>query len=177
LYVRKGTPLAPVTTGGAHERGLRAGTENVAGIVGFAEAMALAFAHAESEGRRLRELRDRLEERMRALVPGVRINGARAPRVANTSSMSFGGVDGESVVLGLDVAGICASTGSACSTGEPEPSHVLLAMGLAAREAQGTVRLSLGRGTTGEEIDAAVRALADTVARLRSISSVRDAEG
>ncbi len=170
LCVREGTALAPVTTGGGHERGLRAGTENVAGIVGLAEAAVLAFADAEAEGRRLQVLRDRLEDRVRSALPGVMVNGAGAPRVPNTSNLSFQGVDGESVVLGLDVRGICASTGSACSTGDPEPSHVLLAMGLSAREAQGSVRFSLGRETREEDIDVTARALVETVERLRRIS-------
>jgi cysteine desulfurase len=173
LYVRENTPLAPITTGGPHERGLRAGTENVAGIVGFAAAAALAFESAEAEGRRLRALRDRLERQVSSAVPGVKINGEGAPRVPNTSSLSFRDVDGESIVLGLDVEGICASTGSACSTGDPEPSHVLLAMGLSPREAQGSIRLSLGRETSEEDVDTTVRALTSTVARLRRISSVR----
>lgn len=171
LYVRAGTALAPIITGGGHEHGLRAGTEDVAGIVGLAEATALAFAGAEAEGRRLQVLRDRLEEQVCSAMPQVRINGAGAPRVPNTSNMTFTGVDGESIVLGLDVRGICVSTGSACSTGDPEPSHVLLAMGLSAREAQGSVRLSLGRETREEDIAAAVQALVDTVERLRRISS------
>jgi cysteine desulfurase len=175
LYVREGSPLASVTTGGAQEHGLRAGTENVAGIVGFAEAMALAFENAENEGGRLRALRDRLEREVTSAVRGVRINGARASRVPNTSSLSFEGIDGESIVLGLDVQGICVSTGSACSTGEPEPSHVLRAMGLSPRHAQGTGRVSLGHETREEHIDTTVRALVATVARLREISSVRGA--
>jgi cysteine desulfurase len=175
LYVREGTPLAPVTTGGPHERGLRAGTENVAAIVGFAEAAALAFESVEAEGRRLRALRDRLEQQVVSSVAEVKVNGAGAPRVPNTSSLGFRDVDGESVVLGLDVEGVCASTGSACSTGDPEPSHVLRAMGLSPREAQGSVRLSLGRETRPDDVDTAVRVLRDTVARLRRISSLRSA--
>jgi cysteine desulfurase len=177
LLVREGTPLAPVTTGGAQERGLRAGTEDVAGIVGLAEAMALACAGARAEGERLQALRDRLEARVTSALPGVRINGARAPRVANTSSLSFHGIDGESIVLGLDLRGICASTGSACSTGDPEPSHVLRAMGLTPREAQGTIRISLGRTTREEDVDALVRALGELVPRLRRISSVEGLAG
>jgi cysteine desulfurase len=173
LYVREGTPLAPVTTGGAQEYNLRAGTENVAAIVGLAEAVALALEDTEDEGGRLRTLRDRLELQVSSAVRAVRINGARSPRVPNTSSISFQDVDGESIVLGLDVQGICVSTGSACSTGDPEPSHVLRAMGLAPREAQGTIRLSLGRETREEDIDVTARALTETVARLRQISSVR----
>ncbi|MBN2491941.1 MAG: cysteine desulfurase [Planctomycetes bacterium] len=177
LYVRAGTPLVPVMTGGTQERGLRAGTENVAAIVGFAEAAAVAFAEAAAEGRRLAALRDRFEAEVVAAVAGVRISGARAPRVPNTSSLSFAGADGESIVLGLDLAGICVSTGSACSTGDAAPSHVLLAMGLSAHEAQGSIRVSLGRDTRQADIDATVRALAETVARLRHISSVRGETG
>jgi cysteine desulfurase len=173
LCVREGTPIAPVTTGGAHEHGLRAGTENVAAIAGFAEAATLAFEEAETEGRRLRALRDRLELQVGTAVEALRINGTRAERVPNTSSMSFRDVDGESIVLGLDVQGICVSTGSACSTGDPEPSHVLRAMGLSPRDAQGSIRLSLGRDTREEDIDVTARALADTVAQLRRISSVQ----
>lgn len=172
LYVRGGTPLTAVTTGGAHEHGLRAGTENVAGIVGFAEAMTLVLGSVDAEGRRLRALRDKLEDEVSTAIRDVRINGAGAPRVPNTSNMSFHGVDGESIVLGLDVRGICVSTGSACSTGDPEPSHVLLAMGLSAREAQGSIRVSLGRGTREEDIEPTVQALVETVERLRRVSSV-----
>jgi cysteine desulfurase len=174
LYIRDGTPLWPVTTGGGHERGLRAGTENVAGIVGFADAARTAFEGSECEGRRLRVLRDRLEAQVTSTIRKVRINGAHAHRVPNTSSMSFRGVDGESIVLGLDIRGICVSTGSACSTGDPEPSHVLLAMGLSAREAQGSIRISLGRETREEAVDATAHALAETIERLRRISSARD---
>lgn len=161
----------------AQERGLRAGTENVAAIVGFSEAVSLAFEGIDPEVRRLAEPRDRLEREVTSAIRAVRVNGAGAPRVPNTSSLSFDAVDGESIVLGLDMQGICVSTGSACSTGEPEPSHVLLAMGLTREQAQGTVRLSLGRGTREQDIDATVRALAETVARLRRISSVRDVGG
>lgn len=174
LCVREGTPLEPVVTGGAQERGLRAGTENVAGIVGLAEAVALALEGSAGEEDRLGALRDRLEREVVAGLRGVRVNGAGAPRVPNTSSLSFGGVDGESVVLGLDLLGICVSTGSACTTGDPEPSHVLLAMGVPPRLAQGTVRISLGQETTEEDVQAAARALVETVERLRRISSVRD---
>lgn len=171
LVVRNGTVLAPVITGGAHERGLRAGTENVPAIVGFAEAVTLAFEGLEARGQRLQTLRDRLEGGVRSAIRGVKVNGSGAARVPNTSNMSFQGVDGESVVLGLDLEGICVSTGSACSTGDPEPSHVLLAMGLSGREAQGSVRFSLGWETRQEDIDVTVPALVRTVERLRRISS------
>jgi len=172
LYVRKGTPLDPLLTGGPHEGNLRAGTENVAGIVGFSHALALAMESAESEYKRLQTLRDRLEARICAVLPKVRVNGASAPRVPNTSSLSFESVDGESIVFSLDLSGIYVSTGSACSTGDPEPSHVLLAMGLAPKEAQGSIRISLGKDNRDEDIEAVVQALATTVNRLRGISSV-----
>lgn len=173
LYLRDGTPLIPTTTGGAHEQGLRAGTENVAGIVGFAEAMKLALDTSETEGQRLRLLRDQLEEQLLSVIPKMQINGARAPRVPNTSNITFESIDGESIVLGMDLRGICVSTGSACSTGAPEPSHVLLAMGVSARDAQGSIRISLGRDTREADIDATVTALQTSVERLRSISSIQ----
>jgi cysteine desulfurase len=177
LYVRAGTPLTAVVTGGGQERGLRAGTENVAGIVGLATALTLAQEAIGSEGERLRALTERLEQAVLDAVPGVRVNGAGALRVPGTSSLSFADIDGESIVLGLDVQGICVSTGSACSTGDPEPSHVLRAMGLSPRDAQGTIRVSMGRETSGTDIDLTVRVLVETVARLRQISSVRGGAG
>lgn len=172
LVVRGGTPLSPVHTGGAHEHGLRAGTENVAAIVGFAEAVTLAFEESEAEARRQGALRDRLERLVTAGIPAVRVNGAGVERVSNTSNLSFAGIDGESIVLGLDVRGICVSTGSACSTGDPEPSHVLRAMGLSPREAQGSIRISLGRDTREEDIDSTAQALTEAISRLRAISSL-----
>jgi cysteine desulfurase len=171
LYVRNGTPLDAVTTGGAQERSLRSGTENVPGIVGFAKAATITIQGAEAEGQRLRALRDQLEREVTLAIRGVKLNGERTQRVPNTSSMSFQDVDGESIVLGLDIQGVCVSTGSACTTGDPEPSHVLRAMGLSWREAQGSIRLSLGRDTRKEDIDLAVQVLVKTVDRLRLISS------
>jgi len=145
--------------------------------VGFAQAVTLAFEGSEVEAHRLRLLRDQLERKVSSAIPRVKLNGADVLRVPNTSSMSFQGIDGESIVLGLDVRGICVSTGSACATGDPEPSHVLRAMGLPAHEAQGTIRLSLGRDTRAGDIDATVQVLADTVGRLRRISSVGSTVG
>jgi cysteine desulfurase len=172
LVVREGTPISSILTGGGHERGLRAGTENVAGIIGLAEAMKRICAHAKTENQRLERLRDRLESQVRSMVPNVTVNGAKATRLPNTSNLSFDFVDGESIALGLDMCGVCASTGSACSTGQSDPSHVLLAMGLTAQEAQGSVRFSLGYETREKDIDTAVEALVKTVKRLRSISSL-----
>jgi cysteine desulfurase len=175
LYVREGTPLDPLLTGGPHERSLRAGTENVVGIVGLSHALALAAESSGSEYQRLQNLRDKFEVQICAAVPGMKINGASSPRVPNTSSMSFESVDGESIILGLDLRGIYVSTGSACSTGDPEPSHVLLAMGLSPKEAQGSIRISLGKDTRDDDIDSVVVALADTIKRLRGISSMESA--
>jgi cysteine desulfurase len=172
LYIREGTPLDPLLTGGPHERSLRAGTENVAGIVGLSRALTLATESSESEYKRLQNLRDRFEAQICSAVPRVKINGASAPRVPNTSSLSFESVDGESIVLGLDLQGIYVSTGSACSTGDPEPSHVLLAMGLSPKEAQGSIRISLGKDTREEDIDTVAGVLAATVKKLRGISSI-----
>ena len=172
LYIRNGTPLIPMLTGGLHEHGLRAGTENIAGIIGLTEAMVLAINALDSESKRMHKLRDSLEQGIRLKVPRIRVNGASAARVPNTSNISFDSVDGESIVLGLDLKGICVSTGSACSTSDPEPSHVLLAMGLSAEKAQGSVRFSLGRDTQEEDIDFTIQALVETVGRLRAISSV-----
>ena len=172
LYVKRAVPLVPILTGGSHEHGLRAGTENVAGIVGLAEAVVLACETLEAEAGRLSVLRDRLETRICRQLDGVRVNGGRSPRVPNTSNLSFDRVDGESIVVAMDLEGICISTGSACSTGDPEPSHVLIAMGCSPAEAQGSVRISLGKDTTQDEIDLVVQALVDTVQRLREISSI-----
>jgi cysteine desulfurase len=172
LFVREKTQLAPVLTGGLQERGLRAGTENVAGIVGLALAFSLAVESSEEEQVRLEKLRNSLESRVCSIISGVKINGAEAPRIPNTTNLSFESVDGESIVLGLDLHGICISTGSACSTGEPEPSHVLLAMGLPPNQAQGSIRISLGKTTREEDIDAVIQALSETVKKLRTISSV-----
>jgi cysteine desulfurase len=172
LYVRKGTPIAPVVTGGSQERGMRAGTENVAAAAGFARAAVLAQAGLEENARRLSELRDFFEQQVLGLIEGVEINGQGAPRVPNTTSMSFAAVDGESILLHLDLRGICASTGSACATGSAEPSHVMRAMGIEPQEAQSTIRFSLGGGTTREDLEFTARVLADTIGRLRAVSSI-----
>ncbi len=172
LVVREGIGLQPMMTGGGQERGYRAGTENVAAIVGFAEALTRALEAVEGESRRLAGLRALLELKVQQAIPKVRFNGKEAPRVSNTSNMSFSGVDGESIVLGLDVQGIAVSSGSACSTGDPEPSHVLLSMGLSRIDAQGSVRISLGRDTSEKDIETTVRTLASTVSRLRNISGL-----
>jgi len=171
LYVRQGTPLIPAITGGHQELGLRAGTENVAGIVGLAEAMIIATEILEYEARRLTGLRDRLERGILEQLDSARLNSGRVSRVPNTSNMSFPFVDGESILLHLDLRGICASTGSACTTDSPQPSHVLQAMGLEPRLAQGSIRFSLGHDNTAEQIDETVEAMSKIVPQLCTISS------
>ena len=172
LYVREGAPVAPLMTGGHHEQGLRPGTENVAGIVGLGEALEIAVDTVESTAAHVGALRARLESRVLARVEDVRVHSDGANRVANTSNMSFQAVDGESILLHLDLRGICAATGSACTMDSPEPSHVLLAMGLEPRIAQGAVRFSLGRENNEEEIDTTVEALSEIIGTLRAITSV-----
>lgn len=172
LLLRQGTPLAPLMTGGHHEQGLWPGTENVAAIAGFAAAAAEAAAKLVSEGGRLSALRDRFEKMLLKTIPDISINSQGAPRVPNTASICFSGIESESVLLHLDLRGICAAAGSACTTGEPEPSHVLTAMGLSSLEAQGVVRFSFGSGTLPEHIDTAVEALAGIVRKLREVSSL-----
>jgi cysteine desulfurase len=169
LYVRKGTRLAKLLYGGHHERDRRPGTENVPGIVGLGRAAEMARTQLDERGSRMRELRDHLEQELISRFPGVRVNGDKEQRVPNVSNMSFDGVDGESLLIALDLKGIAVSTGSACASGSLEPSHVLQALGLTRDEVRGSLRFSLGAYTTREEIDYAVSVLADTVARLREM--------
>jgi len=175
LYARKGTPIAPILTGGHHEINLRAGTENVPGIVGLAEAISITTRNLSTATHKLSTLRQRFESAVLSKIDGVQINGVSAPRVPNTSSMCFQFIEGESILLHLDLKGICASSGSACSTESPEPSHVLMAMGVPAQTAQGVIRFSLGKDNTDEEIDFVIDALVDITAKLREISSIRGA--
>ncbi|MEN6321378.1 MAG: cysteine desulfurase NifS [Syntrophaceae bacterium] len=172
LYVRHNTPLSPIITGGHHEHTLRAGTENILGISGLAEALFLAVQSQRETAKKLSKLRDRFESTILQKIDGVQINGFNAPRVPNTSNMSFQFIDGESILLHLDLKGICASSGSACSTDSPEPSHVLLSMGIPARTAQGTIRFSLGKDNTGDEIGFVIESLIELTTKLREISSV-----
>ncbi|MEL6616212.1 MAG: cysteine desulfurase family protein [Bacteroidota bacterium] len=169
LFVRSGTPLAPLVRGGAQERGRRGGTENVAALVGFATALRLAEAEREDTAARLTGLRQRLTKRLLAHVPGLRVNtpSEAAPHVLSVSLPpgDAGAIDGEMVLLGLDLAGVQASAGSACTSGALTPSHVLLAMGVPRQTAAATVRLSLGRTTTEADVDAAVEAFATVAAR------------
>jgi cysteine desulfurase len=174
LYQRKGTRVAPYLVGGHQERGLRAGTENVAGIAALGRACELAVQHAADEVR-VQALRDRLEREVLARTPYALVNGAGAPRLPNTSSFAFHYIEGESILFELDRQGICASSGSACTSGSLEPSHVLRAMSVPRTAAHGSVRLSLSRYTTDADIDRAIAVLPDAVARIRRISPYWDA--
>ena len=172
LWIRRGTRLHAIVTGGRHERSRRAGTENVAGIVGLGVAAGLAAQRLATEGPRLAALRDRLEAGLLDRVPGAVINGACQPRLPNTSNMSFEGVESEALLIALDLEGVAVSTGSACSSGTLEPSHVLRAMGLTPHRAQSSIRFSLGAGNTDAEIDYVLDVLPRLVEKLREVGSV-----
>jgi cysteine desulfurase len=170
LYVRSHTRYQPYLIGGHQERDRRGGTENVAGIVGMGRAAELALARLDEEQTRVRALRDRLEARVMALIPGVARNGARDERLPNTSNLSFDSVEAEGILMGLDQAGICASSGSACTTGSLDPSHVLTAMGIEPMRARGSLRLSLGLYNTDAEVDYLLEKLPPIIQKLRDIS-------
>ncbi len=170
LWVRRGRRLVQQMTGGRQERTRRAGTENVPGVVGMGVAAALAMRGAEAERARLAALRDRLERGILASVPGTAVNGATEPRVANTTNVSFDRVEAESLLIALDLEGIAVSTGSACSSGTLEPSHVLKAMGLGSARAQSSLRFSLGAATTAQDIDQVLAVLPRLVEKLRSLT-------
>jgi len=168
LYVRRGTELEPLLHGGHHEQGLRAGTENVAGIVGLGHAAELAVAEMADEGRRLTALRERLWEGMATKLGGIRRNGRAGETLPNTLNVCFEYLEGEAILMGLDARGIAVSTGSACTSDVLEPSHVLLAMGVPPVIAQGSIRFSLGRGTTVEAVDFVVEAVSEIVAAMQA---------
>jgi len=171
LYVRRSTRLRPLLVGGRHERGRRAGTENLAGIVGFGKAAGMAVEWFSEGGDVLMaDLRDRLEQGICCAVRGTRVNAAAAPRVPNTSNLLFEGIEGEGFVIAMDLKGISVSTGAACSSGATEPSHVLTAMGLSGDEARGSIRFSLGKQNTAEEVDEVLTQVPGVVAKLRELS-------
>ena len=172
LWIRRGLRLVPLMSGGKHERSRRAGTENVAGIAGMGEAATMARAKMADEAPRLAALRDRLEEAVLRVVPGTAVNGTRAARVANTTNISFDRVEAESLLIALDLEGVAVSTGSACSSGTLEPSHVLKAMGFPAHRAQNSIRFSLGAANTEAEIDRVVAILPAVVDKLRNLTRV-----
>ncbi len=170
LYVRSGTTLRQFFYGGHHQRGFRPGTENVAGIVGLGKAAELARKFLEPDAVRVGALRDDLERGLLQRVPESRVNASTAVRIPNTTNILFPGVDGEALLIALDLKGLSCSTGSACSSGAVAPSHVLTAIGLSSEEARSSLRFSLGRHTTREEIDFALLVIPETVERLREIS-------
>lgn len=169
LYVRTGVAIAPLVHGGGQEGGRRAGTENVPGIVGMAAALHLAVAECDTVMRRVARLRDRLIERLTAEIPGCVLNGPRERRLPNNVNLRFDGIEGDTLVVGMDLAGIEISTGSACSSGSLEPSHVLTAIGLPPVEARSSIRISLGRTTTEADVERVITALPPLVARLRGL--------
>jgi cysteine desulfurase len=168
LYLRRGLELAPLLWGGGQERRRRAGTENVAGIVGFGAACELAAARQAEDRCRLTTLRDRLESQLLRTIADVRVNGDRDHRLPNTLNVAFAGVDGATLLINLDLAGIAVSVGSACASGKVGPSHVLKAMGLSDTQALSALRFSLGRGTRAAEIERVLAVLAECVPRLRA---------
>ncbi len=172
LYVRRGITFPPFIIGGHQERNRRAGTENVAGIVGMGKAAEIALARLTNDAERVGKLRDRFEESLLRSCPECRVNGQRQSRLPNTSNVSFRYLEGESILVLLDQQGICASTGSACSAGSSEPSHVLRAMGVPAEWLQGTVRFSLGRFNTAKEVDEVNQTLPSIVQRLQGLSAL-----
>lgn len=170
LYVRSGLKLGPFVHGGAQERNRRAGTENVPAIVGFGAAAARAASRMEEKGRKERELRDYLIQKIEEQIPYCRLNGHREKRLPGNANISFRFIEGESLLIMLDMRGICASSGSACTSGSLDPSHVLLAMGLEHEEAHGSLRMTLSEENTREEMDEVVEALKAIVTRLREMS-------
>lgn len=171
LYVKRGTRLQPILTGGKHERNRRAGTENTPAIAGMGVAARQAHQKLDAEGVRLAGLRGRLERGILEAVPGTAVNGGDSPRVPNTTNISFDRIEAESLLIALDLEGIAVSTGSACSSGTLEPSHVLKAMGLPVHRTQNSLRFSLGLFSTIEEVDRVVETLPRLVQKLRSLSS------
>jgi cysteine desulfurase len=177
LWIRRGTRLLSPMTGGKQERSRRAGTENVPAIVGLGVAARLAAQRLDADGPRQAALRDSLEQGVLSRVPGTHINGAGQPRVPNTTNIGFAGIEAESLLIALDLDGIAVSTGSACSSGTLEPSHVLKAMGLPLHDTQNALRLSLGRHTTPEQVQQLLDALPPIVERLRQLTDRRAPAG
>jgi len=173
IYIRKGVEIEPTAHGGHHENDVRSGTENTVGIVGLGKAAELAAEERESEYRHLSGMRDALEARIRVEIEGVRVNGHPERRLPGTLNVSFPGAEGESLIMSLDIAGIAVSTGSACTSGAIEPSHVLLALGRDPRTALGSVRFSFGRDNSMGDVDCVMDRLPGIVARLREVSAAQ----
>ena len=172
LFIRRGTPFEPLIMGGGQERQRRSGTENVAGIVGMATALKLSVDEIEENKSKLQNLRNKIVKTLSSEIKGVVFNGHDVDRLPNNVSVSVEGVEGEPILLGLDLKGICASSGSACSSASLEPSHVLLALGRSAEQAQGTLRITLGRDNSEEDVDYLLETLIDLVYKLRSMPSL-----
>jgi cysteine desulfurase len=170
LYVKRRVKYQPYVVGGGQERGRRGGTENVASIVAFGRSAELAMASLADENTRVRALRDKLEDGILGAIPGTTRNGAKEPRLPNTSNLAFEGVEAEGILMLLDQAGICASSGSACTTGSLDPSHVLTAMGCSASRARSSIRFSLGIYNTDEEVEYLLKHLPGIIAKLRANS-------
>ena len=175
LYIKRGTPFEEQNAGGGQERQRRSGTENVPGIVGFDEALHLAVTEREANSAHCLRLRERLVQGIFETIDAVRLNGHPELRLPGNVNISFEGVEGEPVLLGLDFAGVCASSGSACSSASLEPSHVLLAIGLTAEMAQGSLRITLGRDNTDEDVDYVLSVLPDMIGKLRAMPSLSSA--
>ena len=172
LYIRRGTPYLPLILGGGQERERRSGTENIPGIVGLSVALEAADAQREESSGHCLALRDRMTQYILENVPSTRLNGHSVQRLPNNVNFSFEGVEGEPILLGLDMAGIAASSGSACSSGSLEPSHVLLALGQSAELARGSLRITLGRENSQEEVEYVLATLVDLVAQLRQLPTL-----
>ena len=172
LYIKRGTPYLPLVHGGGQERERRSGTENIPGIIGLSLALDAANSSREETSQRCSALKDRIVESVLEQIPGSRLNGHPTRRLPNNANFSFTGVEGEPILLGLDMAGIAASSGSACSSGSLEPSHVLLALGQSAEIARGSLRITLGRGNTEQEVEYLLGVLVDLVQRLRQLPSL-----
>jgi cysteine desulfurase len=170
IYIKKGTKVDPILHGGHHEMNKRAGTENVPGIVGFGQAAELANKELSEECRTMTELRDRLYKGIVDKIPEVHLNGHPEKRLPNTLNVAFKYLEGESILLNLDMEGVAVSTGSACTSGTLEPSHVLTGMGIDAADAQGSIRFSLGRDNTKEDVDYVIKILPPIIQRLREMS-------
>ena len=175
LYIKRGTPYLPLIHGGGQERERRSGTENIPGIIGLSLALETANNVREETSVRCADLRDLIVGSVIERIPGTRLNGHRTQRLPNTANFSFSGIEGEPILLGLDMAGIAASSGSACSSGSLEPSHVLLALGQSAETARGSLRLTLGRENTEEEVEYLLGVLVELVERLRQLPSLTTA--
>ena len=170
LFVKRGVKLQPITFGGAHERNRRPGTENIPGIIGLAKAVELCKNRLASDEERIKQLRDLLFKKISEKIPRLYLNGHPENRLAGLLNLSFQGIEGEALLLSLDLKGIAASSGSACTSGSVDPSHVLSAMGIKPELAQSSIRFSLGRGNTLEEIEYTAQLLPEIVERLRAMS-------